>query len=132
MHCEPADGSDRGAPVDDLEVHRPRRLSVDLDHDSPNAVRLVLGARDERADALGVARPDRGEKRLHLLVREELDEEGHVGRRGHGGRDAHPATVAAWRRRSTRAPEASATPARISARPPSTAAVIGSSSSTAP
>ena len=60
-----------------------------------------------------------GEERAHVLVRVERDEESDVSLTRRPDRDAHgrPAAVAAARRGSRTAPEASATPARISARP---------------
>jgi hypothetical protein len=44
MDCEAAEARDPAAPVADLEMHRPGRPTVDLDHEQAELLRLALGA----------------------------------------------------------------------------------------
>ena len=127
---EAADVDDRAAPVRQLPYHRARPLPVELDDHHAARVPILL---DLGGDAVAVVGAGRGEERAHVLVRVELDEEVDVVGAGRPDRDGHERAVAASRRRGRRTPpEASATPARISASPPSIAAVISSSRISAP
>ena len=127
---EAAEVRDAASPVRALEAHRAGPFSVDLDDEDAECVRLRLRALDLRAHGVRVLRPDGGEKRLHVLVCEELDEEAHVVRSRAPDRDQAGSSCA--RVRSSCAPDASATPARMSARPASAAALTGSSRNAAP
>ena len=79
-----------------------------------------------------ILRADRGEERLDVLVRDELDEEVDVVGAAHGGSRRSRGRPPVRRTPKKRSPDASATPARMSARPASIAVVTGSSSSSAP
>src|SRR5687768_5948644 len=129
MDREAADVDDRTAAIRHLPGHRSRTLAAELDDHHAAG---VLSLRDLGRDALAVVRAGGREERPHVLVRVELDEELDVAGLGRTDRDAHGRTVAASRRGSRIAPEASATPPRISARPISVAAVIASSRISAP
>ncbi len=133
MHGEPSQLSDPTPPVRELEAHRSRACRVHLDDEQAEGVGLALRALDVGEDLAPLLRPDRGEERLDVLVRDEPDEEVHVVRRRPPDGDVHAGS--SWtraRERSSRSPDASATPPRISTSPASAATVIGSSSNTAP
>src|SRR5205085_1602254 len=84
-------------------------------------------------DGLPIPRASAREVRLDLLVVRELDEEVHVLGPGATDADAHrPGSTAAARALVRANPDPSATPSRISARPPASAAVSGSPRKSAP
>ena len=108
-----------------------RSPSTSIDEDAER-VRLGLRALDLREDLVALLRAHRGEERLDVLVGHELDEEVGVVRPSHAESRRsrrfllHPRADEPLARREQRRPT------RISASPPSAAAVTGSSSRTAP
>ena len=112
--------------VDALEVHRPGPFAVDLDDEDAELLGLCLRAFDLRQHGVPVPRSDRGEVRLDVLVCKEGGQEVDVIRPGSTDGDGHAGSPCA-RGPRIRRPEASATPPRINTRPPSAAAVTGSS-----
>ena len=123
MDGEAADVDDPVPLAPDLPGHRTRELAVDLGDEEA----VQIGD-----DPVAVVRPARRQERAHVVVRVELDEEVDVAVARRPDRDRHGRTVAVSRRGNFTAPDASATPARISASPPSVAAVISSSRISAP
>ncbi len=127
---------DAAADVRALVPHRAGALAVDLHDHAAERLRLVLGALDLGRERLTVRVTARSEERVDLLVGQELDEEVEVVAGGPADRDRHglgvTGSVSGARRGSRSAPEPTATPPRISASPAIAAAVIGSSSSSAP
>ena len=89
---------------------------------------------DVGRDRVAVVRPPGGEEGLHLLVRDERDEEVEIVGSRPADRDHYAGSSlgAARRRIVSRSPEPSATPSRISARPRIIATVTGSERKTAP
>jgi len=131
VHGEPAQVRDPAAQVRALEAHRSRAHAVHLDQEDAERVWLLLRALYLGADLPVLLRPDRGEKRLDVLVAHELGEEPDVLRRRPANRHRHAAD--SWARPPRRRwPEPRATPTRMSARPPSAAALTGSSRMAAP
>ena len=121
----------RAAPA--REAHDAGPLAVGLDHEHAEHVGLLAGALDVGEDALAIGRPRRGEKRLHVLVLGEGDEEVEIVRPRTPDDDAHKISSTVFgRRHATTSPDPSATPRRISASPMTMPVVIGSSRNSAP
>ena len=68
-------GSRSGCGCCPLEPHRPGALAVDLDDEDAERLGLGLRALDLGDELLASLRAHRGEERLDVLVRDELDEE---------------------------------------------------------
>src|SRR5207248_1884545 len=136
MDREAAEARDPAAAVLDVELHAPGEAPpvavCDLDHEAAEVLRLGKRALDLRGDRLVVARAASGEERLDVVVVRELDEEVDVlGPRPPDAQAHRPGSTAA-RGAGRRSPEPTATPSRISARPPASAAVTGSPRKSAP
>ena len=86
---EPAQVCDPAAPVRPLEAHRPCAFAAHLDDEHPERVRLRGRPLDLAQDRFAILRPHRGEERLDLVVREELDEEVDVVQARTSNRHAH-------------------------------------------
>ena len=89
MDREAAEVGDPAPRVAALEPHGACTLAVDLDDEEPERFRLGLGALDLREDLVGALRPHRGQERLDLVVRHQVDEEVGVVRPRPPDRDAH-------------------------------------------
>jgi hypothetical protein len=130
---EAAEARDAAARVAARERERSGALAVDLDDEAALRLRILVLSRELFGNRLPVEPLARGEERTHVVVREDVEQEVEVVRRRAPQRDvAHGSWIAGARRASRTAPEPSATPARISASPPSVAAVMLSSSRSAP
>ena len=121
----------------DPELHAPGEAPavavVDLDHEAAEVVRLTERPLHLVRDRVGVARAPGREVRLDVLVVRERDEEVDVaGRRAPDAQAHRPGSAAVARGTGRTSPEPTATPARISASPPASAAVTGSPRKSAP
>ena len=134
MDGEPAQVGDPVPTAAAREAHRPRQVAVDLDHEQAVDVRLGLVPLDVGRQRVTVVRPARGEKRLHILVRDEVDEEVEVVGPSAADRDHYAGSSlgAARRRTVNRSPEPRAIPTRISPSPSNIGFVIGSERKSAP
>ena len=125
--------ADVGDPAPDVRPppeHRARALPVELDHEQPALLGIAL---EVLGDSVPLVAARGREERADGLVGVEALQEVEVVRLGATERDAHGRAGTVARRRGRRtAPEARATPPRISASPASVAAVIFSSRITAP
>ena len=121
---EAAGLDDSVALVDAVECDAAGGLSVDLDHEPAERVGLALGALDLGDDVLARLARASTEKRPRLLVGDEVEQEVGVAGTRAAQLDAHVSEAS--RRRRSRAgvstPVPSATPPRISARPPNAVA----------
>ena len=133
MDCEAAELGDAVRPATAREAHDAGPLAVGLDDEHAEHLRLLVGALDVGEDALAIRRPRRGEKRLHILVPGEADEEVEVVRARAADDHAHKISSTVFgRRHETTRPDPSATPRRIRDSPITMPAVIGSSRNSAP
>src|SRR5262249_32428626 len=103
-----------------------------LDDEAADGVWFLVLAFELLDQHLAVEPLARREKRPHVLVGEDAEQEVEVVPRRATQANAHGSWTAGARRASRRAPEPSATPARISPSPPSVAAVIVSPRRIAP
>ena len=137
VHGESTEMRDPAPAVLHLEFHAsgesPSLPVVDLDHKPPVVVRLSQRPLDLRGDGVALTGASAGEVRIDVPVVRELDEEVDVLGLRAADADAHrPGSTAGARALGRKRPDPSATPSRISARPPASAAVIGSPRKTAP
>ena len=132
MDSQSLEVRDARAAVRQLESHCTGTFAVDVDHEPAEVVRLALRSFDLHCDCSAILRSDRAEERFHLLVSDELEEEVHVAGRRTTNRDRHGVWVTGARRGRRATPDATATPRRMSAMPPTSPAVSGSPSSVAP
>ena len=129
---EPAETRDPASFVRSLPGAHARRLTVDFDQHHAARAGLFLEALEIGEDVCAVVAPGRRQPGAYVAVGVELDDEVEVGARRAADRHAHVRTGSAARRGRRSVPEASATPARISAPPSSMVAVIASSRISAP
>ena len=130
INRDPADVRDPAADVRPLPEHRAGTLSVELDH---KELALLGIAPELLGNAVPVVAAGGGQERADVLAGVEAGEEVEIVLLGATDRDAHGRAVTVARRRGSRtAPEARATPPRISTSPPSIEAVICSSRIVAP
>ena len=131
MHSEAAKVRDAVRLTELVEPQRAGTLAVDLDDHAADLLRLALRALDLIANCFRVARMASAEKRLGVLVVEELDEKANIVGRGPAQRD-HVGSLAGTSVRRRWIPVPSATPPRISPSPPSAAAPMCSPRKSAP
>ena len=123
VNGKPLEERDAAPAVADLESERPRRAPLatffDLDQEAAELLRLRKRAVDLVQEISATAGRRSGEKRLDLLVRQQLDEEVDILPLRAAQPDAvtldHGAVLRAARRRMMTLPEPSATPDRIRA-----------------
>src|SRR5437764_2901871 len=133
VHRERPEVRDPAALVGDLQAHQACRFSIQLDHEAAELLRLSLRALDLFQQTRAVARANRGQVRLDVLVGHELEQEVDVSRLGAPDRDVHGDGAATGSRRGNlTAPDPSATPPRINVIPASSCQVSGSPSSSTP
>ena len=129
MDRDASDVRDPAADVRPPPEQRARTLSVELDHEQPALLGIAF---EVLGDAVPLVPAGGGEKRAHVVVGVEVGEEVEVIGLGGSKRDGHGRAGAVARRGNRTAPDASATPPRISASPASVVAVISSSRIIAP
>jgi hypothetical protein len=140
MHGEPLQLRDPAPPVDAFETERaglaPAVVLEHLDDEAPEGIRLTLLPLELGEDALLVERAAAAEKRLHVVVGHDLEQERHVvARRAAQAKTSvldHGSATAGARRDNPTAPDPSATPPRIRTSPAAVAVVMCSSSSSQP
>src|SRR5262249_56848280 len=92
VHRQPADARDAVRVADELELHRPRALAVELDDHRPGQLRLLERTLDLHAHGLAIAERLAGEEGLRLLPVQQVDDpvdvvEARAAKPDHGSRD---------------------------------------------